>query len=213
MFNDIFLWIKRQWKRMPVECQSRYSKRKEIWKRTMVIHWSWFWKEVVLYQWRQSTRRMGPYGGKDVSGIRRKWMSNFPRHEPIVQRSTQKQRTRKTVNSLCCRPRNNWDYFSHDCFCKSAQSLRSSRRDVRRVQNPSRQIGATRCGRAVEFLIRAKRDQDRSAFGLWWPCSLRSSTATIWRTNWKVITTRQIEQILYGCRIYKCWLNWTVFHD
>ena len=39
---------------------------REIWERTMVIHWSWFFKEVVLYQWRQSTRRMGQNGGEDV---------------------------------------------------------------------------------------------------------------------------------------------------
>ena len=48
-------------------------------------------------------------------------------------------------------------------------------------------------GGHIEFLIRAKRDQDRRAFGLWWPCSQRSSIATTWRTNWKVITTRQIK--------------------
>ena len=34
-----------------------------------------------------------------------------------------------------------------------------------------------RCGRTIELLIRSKRDQDRSAFGLWWPCSQRSSIA------------------------------------
>ena len=37
--------------------------------------------------------------------------------------------------------------FSYNCFCKSAQSLRSSRRNVWRVRNPSRSNGATRCGR------------------------------------------------------------------
>ena len=33
-------------------------------------------------------------------------------------------------------------------------------------ETPSRSIGATRCGRAIKFLTRAKRDQDRSTFGL-----------------------------------------------
>ena len=61
-----------------------------------------------------------------------------------------------------------WDYFSHNQFWKSAQSLRSSRWNVWRTRNSSRLNGATRCGRKIEFLIRAKRDQDRSAFGLWW---------------------------------------------
>ena len=58
--------------------------------------------------------------------------------------------------------------FSHNCFCNSAQSLRSNCRDVWRVRNPSREIGATRCRGAIKFFTRAKCDQDRSTFGLWW---------------------------------------------
>ena len=120
---------------------------------------------------------------------------------------------RKPVDTLRSRPGNDWDYFSHNHFCKPAQSLRSSRWDMWRVWIPSRENGATRCGSAIKFLIRAKRDQDRHAFGLWWLCSRRSSIATVWRTFWKAITTSQIEQILYGCRISEyCW-NWTIFHD
>ena len=34
------------------------------------------------------------------------------------------------------------------------------------IRNLSRQNGATCCERTIEFLIRAKRDQDRSASGL-----------------------------------------------
>ena len=41
----------------------------------------------------------------------------------------------------------------------------------------------------------------------------RSSIAKIRRTNWKVVTTRQVDQILYGCRIPECCWNRTVFHD
>ena len=40
-----FLWIRRQRTRMSGECQTRLSVRKKIWKRTMVIHWSWFWEK------------------------------------------------------------------------------------------------------------------------------------------------------------------------
>ena len=104
IFVDVqrhFLWIKRQWKRMPGECLTRFSVCKE--KRTMVIHWSWFWKEVVLYQWRQPTRSMGQYCRKNVGWIRRKRTPNFPCYEPIVPRSTQKQRTWKIVDTLCSR--------------------------------------------------------------------------------------------------------------
>ena len=42
MFNDISWGSKRQQERMRVKYSTRFSKCKEIWKRTMVIHWSWF---------------------------------------------------------------------------------------------------------------------------------------------------------------------------
>ena len=54
----------------------------------------------------QSTRNLEPYRGKDVVGICRKHMSKFPCYDSIVQRSTPKQRTWKTVDSLLCRPGN-----------------------------------------------------------------------------------------------------------
>ena len=38
----------------------------------MVIHWSWFRKEVVFYERGQSTRNLGQSGGKDVVRIWRK---------------------------------------------------------------------------------------------------------------------------------------------
>ena len=60
-------------------------------------------------------------------------------------------------------------------------------------------------------------------------CQVRSRQTCLWmimilhikiffiskirRTNWKVITTRQIEQILYGCRISQCCWGRTVFYD
>ena len=83
-------------------------------------------------------RNLGQNCRKDAIGIRWERMSNFPRYEPIVQRSTQKQRTLKIVDALLCRFGNDWDYFSHNCFCKSAQFLRSSRRNVWRIRISSR---------------------------------------------------------------------------
>ena len=55
MFNDIY-WIKDNATRMLGECQTRFSFTTRFWKRTMVIYWSWFREEVVLYQWRQTPR-------------------------------------------------------------------------------------------------------------------------------------------------------------
>ena len=111
-----FLWIKRQWKRM-------------------------HWEKVVLYQWRQSTRRMVPCGGEDVSGIRRKRTSNFPCYKSIVTRNAQKQRWWKMSIHYSADLETIETIFSHNCFCKSAQSLWSSRRNMWRVRNPSRSIG------------------------------------------------------------------------
>ena len=54
--------------------------------------------------------------------------------------------------------------------------------------------------RAIKFLTRAKRDQDKC---LWivmiW--LTKSSIATIWGAPWRVVTTRQIKQISYRCRV------------
>ena len=100
-------------------------------------------KEVVLYQWRQPTRNLGQNCRKDAFGICWNRMSDFQCYDSVVQRSTQKQRTWKTVDSLCCHSGNNWNCFSHNCFCKSAQSSRSSREDVWRIWIPSRKIRAT----------------------------------------------------------------------
>ena len=70
-------------------------------------HWSRFRKEMVFCERRQSTRNLGQYRGEDVVGILRKRMPDFPCYDPIVQRSTQEQRTRKTIYSFWCHSRNN----------------------------------------------------------------------------------------------------------
>ena len=44
-----------------------------------------------------------------------------------------------------------------------------SQRDVKSM-NPCTIDRGNRCRKAIKFLTRAQRDQDRSAFGLWWPC-------------------------------------------
>ena len=125
-----------KWTRMLGECQTRFSACTKTWNWTMVIYWFLFWLEFVFHQWIQSTRKMGQNGGKDVVGIRRKLTSHFPCYKSIVQRSAQKQWPWKFVAALLCRFPNDWDFFHW--FCKSAQPLRSSRRNVWRMRNFSR---------------------------------------------------------------------------
>ena len=99
---------------------------------------------------------MGQNGRKDDDNTRRKRTPSLPSHEPVVQRNYKKQRRWKIVDPLLCRPGNDYNCFSHNYSCKSAQSLRGSRRNVSRIWILSR--GKTRCGRTVEFLVRAKYD-------------------------------------------------------
>ena len=154
---------------------------------------------------------MGQYGGKDDDNTRRKRTPSLPSHEPSVQKSAKKQRRWKIIDPLLSRQGNDYNCFSHNFFCKSAQSSRGSRRNVWRIWIISR--GKTRCGRTVEFLVCAKCDQDKRSFEQWWSCTKRIAIVKTWRTNWEVITTRQIEQILYGCRIPEYGWRRTVFHD
>ena len=50
---------------------------------------------------------------------------------PIFRATTPLSRGKlKSKGSLMCRPGNDRDYFSHNCLCLSAQSLRSSRKHV-----------------------------------------------------------------------------------
>ena len=176
----------------------------------MVIHWSWFRKEVVFSVRGQSTRNLGQYRGEDVVGIRRKRMPEFPCYDPIVQRKTQQQRTWKTVDSFRCHSRNNWDYFSNNWFFKSAQSLRSTRGNVWWIWIPSRKIWPT--WYADRTVNGPQWNQGSSSCGRWRPAKqnfqLQRSEERI-----KSFTHRQSEYILYECKISKCCWSWTVFHD
>ena len=79
--------IKRLQERMRIKCSTRFSLCKEIRSRIMVIPRTWIREKVVLYQWRQSTRRMGQNRWADDVDTRRKRTPSRPSHEPIVQRS------------------------------------------------------------------------------------------------------------------------------
>ena len=102
---------------------------------------------------------------------------------------------------------------SHTYFCKTAQSLRSSRRNVWKNESyhdrTGRQVvGGQSSSSFVPSVIKTNVPLNNDD-----PLHIRISIAKMQRTNWTVITTRQSEQILYGCTIPDyCW-NRTVFHD
>ena len=133
MFNDISCGSKDN----KIECESNAQLVstffKKIWSRIMVISRSWFREKVVFYQWRWSTRWMGQNGRKDDGDTRRKRTPSLPSHESTVQRTAQEQRWWKFVNTLLCRPGHDYNCISHNCLCKPARSLRSSRKSVWRI--------------------------------------------------------------------------------
>ena len=97
-----FLWNTRQWRRMFGKFSTRIFVCKKIWTRTE--------SEKKWYSMKkESTRNLDQNCRKDVVGIRRKRMSNFSCYDSIVQRWTQKQRTRQTVDLCCCLSGNDWD--------------------------------------------------------------------------------------------------------
>ena len=93
MFNDISCGTRDNEEECLANARLVSLYAKKVWYRTMVIRWSRFRREVVFYERGQSTRNFGKYRGKDVVGIRRERMSDFPCYDSIVQRSTQEQRT------------------------------------------------------------------------------------------------------------------------
>ena len=60
----------------------------------------------------------------------RKRKPSFPSHESVVSRNAEKQRMWTIINTLLCRRGYDWNCFSHNHFCQSAQYLRSSFRFV-----------------------------------------------------------------------------------
>ena len=101
MFNDISSGLRDNEKE--VKCQSRSSIcNKDLGKDNghflvLVLKRSGILSVKIVHN------ENGTYGGKDDVGIRRKRTSNFPCYKSVVQRSTQKQRPWKIVDTLLCR--------------------------------------------------------------------------------------------------------------
>ena len=110
---------------------------------------------------------------------------------------------------LLCRPGDDYHCFSHKYFCKSAQSLLCSRRKCVKHMNliPIGRRDALWDDSRVLRLCQVRSRQ--TCFWIMMILNKKFLFATILRTNWK----RQIEQILYWCRIPDyCWSR-TAFHD
>ena len=163
---------------------------REVWYRTMVIYWSGFRKEVVFLWKRIAHKEFGiNIAEKMLVEFAESGCPIFRATTPLSRGQPRSKGHRKLSIHYAADSGNDWDYFSHNCFCKPAQSLRSSHGTcvknmnpiTKEQERPDKVIGTINC---------SKWDQDRSSFGEWWSSISKLSITTIWRTNWEAFTTR-----------------------
>ena len=126
----LFLWIKRQWRRMPIECQTRFSVCKEIWKRTQSFIGPGSEKKWYCIS------EDSPQGERD--NMAERMLLDFAESGcPIFRATSPLSRGRLKSNGhgklsihYTADLETTGTVFSHNCFCTSAQSSRSSRRYV-----------------------------------------------------------------------------------
>ena len=156
---------------------------------------------------------MGSSRWIDDDQFRRKRTPSFPNNESIVLGSAQKQRRWKIINTLLCRWWYDWNCFSHNYFCWSAQYLRSTLGCVWGIQCLSDKNKETCCDRAIWPTFRASRLIDNDTHTLDWNFCTRTSSAEAQRTSGKASTTRSIDKDLYWCRIPENSWSRTIRHD
>ena len=185
---------------------------KEIPTRTMVIPRTWIGNKVVLRWQRKTRRKLGSRRWIDDDQIQRKRTPSFPSHESTVSRNAEKQKRWDTIYTLLCRWWRDWNCFSHNYFCWSAQYLRRILRFVWRIQILPCENGETCYGRTIcPFFCAHKCDEDKHTFERW-SCA-RRSIAKLPRTSGKAFTTWPIDQILHWCRILDNSWSRTILHD
>ena len=121
---------------------------------------------------------------------------------PLSRSQLKKQRTWKIVDTLCSRPRNDWDYFSHDCFCKPAQSLLCSRQICERNTKLAMsqqgdllwQDNLTHCGDQVPH-----------------SCLVRSRQKSFWIVMTQRINIFKCNNMETELRSYHNKINWVIF--
>ena len=211
MFNDISWGSKDN----EIECESNCQLVSLFAKRFGTGHWSFLGpgseKKVVFYQWWDS-----PQGVWDNIAERMMFNSakgdtqfSVPRvHCPEgSSKAKAVENCRYIIVPIWKRPRlRTLTSVNQLSLCGAVAEM------CEEYWNHSRENGATRCDGAIEFLTRVQCDQDRSSSGLWWPCWQTSSVATIWRTNWKAVTTK-LSKFCTDAGFSECCWNRTILHD
>ena len=92
---------------------------------------------------------------------------NFPCYKSVVQRSAQKQRPWKIVDTVYCADLETIETIFRIISTVNDLSLHGAAAEMcEECESLHERTGRPVVWRTIEFLIRAKRDQDRSAFGL-----------------------------------------------
>ena len=193
-----FLWNKRQWKWMLVRYQSTFILCKEIWKKDNGHSFDLF------------LRRSGTPSLKTVSqgvwdNMAERRMLEFAESGHSIFRAISplsRGRLKSKGHSNC----------RYTILQTSSVFTELSRRCVKSMNPFTRELWdplwwRNQVPHPCSVWSRQK------FFGLWWLGQQRSSTSVFWRTNWKAVTTRQIEKVLYGCKISECCWNWTIVQD
>ena len=173
---------------MRIKRQARFYLVEKIFTRKMVIPRTLIRKEVVFYSWKQTTRRMGQIRRNDEDQIQWKWTPSFPFHD-LLSRGTLRSKGGEKLSIHLRWWGNDWNWFSHNYFCYSAQYLRSSLRVVWRIQILPCKNREACFGRTVWPIVCAKCDEDKHTFDRW-SCTRRRSIAKVPRTRGKAITTK-----------------------
>ena len=108
---------------------------------------------------------MGPYGGKDVSGISRKAVVQFSVLQVHCLELGSKAKVTQNCRFTIVPIRQRLRLFFAFLFLQTSSVFTEQSQKCAKSTNHSRQIGATRCQRGIKFHTRFERDQDRKC--LW----------------------------------------------
>ena len=137
----------------------------------------------------------------------------FRATSPLSRGNAQKQRRWEIIYTFLCRWWYDWNCFSHNHFCQSAQYPRSSLRFVWRVQYLSNKHRETCCGRAIRHIF---APADLLIMTPTSSIEIPAQENLLQKHKGRVENLPQPDQLIKVCTdagFLKTVEVWTVFHD
>ena len=148
-------------KTMKQECVANSTLVSLFAKRFPAGRWSFFGpgSETKWYfHWQRKTRRKtGSSRWNDDDQIRRKRDTQFSESRVHCPEERSKAKEVEILDTLLCRWGYDWNCFSHNYFCQSAQYLRSSLRCVWGIQYLTNKHRETRIGKTIWPIVRVSK--------------------------------------------------------